>query len=56
VVCCAAVCAFAVDAFVSVYEGFVSVALVAVLVDTSLLILGVPGGVTAFSAGLAGGL
>ena len=53
VVCCAAVCAFSVDAFVSVYEGFVAVALVAVLVYTSLLILGVPGGVALFSAGLA---
>ncbi len=51
-----AVCAFAVDAFVSVYEGFVSVALVSVLVYSCLLILGVPGCVTMFSAGLAGGL
>ena len=50
----AAVCAFTVEAFVSVYECFVAIALVSVLVDTGLLILGIPGGVTAFSAGFAG--
>jgi len=38
VVGCTAVCAFTIEAFVSVYECFVAIALVAVLVDTSLLI------------------
>ena len=38
VVGCTAVCAFTVKAFVSVYECFVAIALVSVLVDTGLLI------------------
>jgi hypothetical protein len=51
-----AVCAFTEDAFVSVYEGFVSVALVAVLLDACFWVGGVPFGVALFRAGLAGRL
>lgn len=52
----AAVCAFTVDAFVSVYEGFVSVALVSVLLDACFWVSGVPFSIALFRAGFAGRL
>jgi hypothetical protein len=51
-----AICAFTEDAFVSVYEGFVSVALVAVMSDACFWVTGVPFGVALFRAGFAGRL